>query len=76
MGWGELIMEIGYNKILVTTSPTRGEWFWRFMKGNTMWNEVVSRRYFDLYLEAFHAIWKALKRYWKSMESDQEIGVI
>ena len=60
-GWGELIMESRDNMIMVTMSPTREEWFWRFMKGNKMWTEVVSRRDFDLSLEAFHAMWKALE---------------
>ena len=41
-----------------------------------MWTEVVSRRDFDLSLEAFHAMWKALEIYWKLVESDQEIGMI
>ena len=50
MGWRELIIESRYNKILVTMSPTRGEWLWRFMKGNKMWTEVVRRRDFDLSL--------------------------
>ena len=58
MGWGELIMESIDNKIMVTMSPTRGGCFWRFMKGNKIWTEVVRRRDFDLSLEALHAMWK------------------
>ena len=65
MGWGELIMESRDKKMLVTMSLTRGEWFWRLMKGNNMWTEFIRRREFDLSMEALHDLWKALEIYWK-----------
>ena len=52
--WGRVTLISRYKKMLVTTNPTREEYFDCFIKGENMLTGVTRIRDFVLYLEDLH----------------------
>ena len=60
--FGVATLAIRDNNMLITMSPTRGEWFRRFIKVNNMREGVTKRKHVSLSLESLHALLSTLER--------------
>ena len=56
LGSGSVTIASADINMLVTTTPTRGTWFERFLRGNKKLSVIINRNNFGLSVEALHIV--------------------